>query len=494
MLKNIVVVGGGTAGWLTALFAKHLFKNSSITLIESKTIGILGAGEGTTPSIISFLSRIGIDPYDLIVKTKGSIKQGISFENWNGDNKKYFHEFTAKNRFNNFSFLPIFSHDCYHYYIKNMISQKKDLTKYLYPAILSYKDKIDIKNVSFALHFDAVHLAEFLKNIALARGINRIEEDVFDVELNEKGFVEKIITKNKKVNVDFVFDCSGFKRLIIGKKYKTKWISYKKWLPMDSAIAFPMSIEDKVNPYTSAIAMKNGWIWKIPLQHRYGSGYVYDSNYINEQEALDEASNFFNKKLEIVNRFKFEAGRYENIWVNNCISIGLSSGFTEPLEATSLWLSTSHLEMLAHYLETMKFHNKKIVENFNIRVRENNDNVRDFIFYHYLTKRNDSLFWKDFKKNKFDLHKEIPLINNFINNENSIYDFTFQKGIVSFGIESHYQVGHGLDLLEIKKENWFDYQRPSIEDYFKTVNTVEKFDTMDHRQFLNRMNNGQRFF
>jgi tryptophan 7-halogenase len=491
-MKNITIVGGGTAGWLTALFLKHHFPKHNITLVESASIGILGAGEGTTPAFVGFLRAIGIDPYDLIVKTKGSIKQGISFENWNGDNKKYFHEFYVQNHLSHFSFEPHFTHTCYHFYIKKLISEKKNLDEYLYPSIISYKNKVDPRSVLFAIHFDAVVLADYLKDIGIQRGIKRVEGIVEDVSLNKKGFISEVILKNKKIKTDFVFDCSGFKRAILGKKLNTKWISYEKWLPMDSAIAFPMKPDKKVMPYTQAIAMKNGWIWRIPLQHRYGAGYIFDSNYTNETEALKEAEKYFKKKLKVVNRFKFSPGRFENVWVKNCIAIGLSSGFTEPLEATSIWLSVTHLETLRHYFSAMEDNNEDLIKNYNKLAAANNDNVKDFIFYHYLSKRNDSTFWKSFRKDRHHLYKEIPFLNNFIHNKATVYDFSFQYGPVGFGIESFHQVGHGLGLLNIHKENWFKNQKPTIEEYFNTIKVNEEKNSFDHRDFLNRLNNGIR--
>ena len=489
-MKNIVVVGGGTAGWLTALFAKKAFPKHKITLVESSSIGILGAGEGTTPSFVSFLRYLGINVYDLIRETKGSFKQGISFENWNNDNKKYFHEFNPYGELSHFSFNPLFDGDCYHFYVKNIISKNKKLDNYLYSSKISYKNKVDVKNILFAIHFDAVILADYLKKIGLERGIKRIEGTVEDVNLNEKGNVTEIITKDIKIKSDFVFDCSGFKRIIIGKKFKTKWISYDKWLPMNSAIAFPMEMDRKIIPYTQAISMKNGWVWRIPLQHRYGAGYVFDSNYITEDKALMEAEKLFNKKLNVVNKFKFEAGRYEKTWVNNCIAIGLSSSFTEPLEATSIWLSVTNLEMLKHYVTAIEDNNSNLINNYNNIVAKNNDNIKDFIFLHYLTKRNDSKFWEDFKKNRYNLYKEIDFINKFINNELTIYDFNFQTGSLSFGIKSFYQVAYGLGLLNINKENLFKYQKPDIKTYINNMKLNEKQFSMDHKKFLKRLKNG----
>tara|TARA_B100000035_G_scaffold310745_1_gene319108 strand:+ start:829 stop:2310 length:1482 start_codon:yes stop_codon:yes gene_type:complete len=493
-MKKIVVVGGGTAGWLTALYAKHIFPNKDITLVESNSIGILGAGEGTTPAFVGFLNGIGIDVYDLISQTNGSIKQGISFENWNGDNKKYFHEFYTTNNLNHFSFRPFFTSVCYHYYIKNLITQKQPLDNFLYPSRISYKNKVDPRNVLFALHFDANVLADYLKNIGLERGIKRVEGVVEDVELNSKGDVKTIITKNKKIKSDFVFDCTGFKRLIIGKIYKTKWVSYEKWLPMNSAIAFPMKPEKtKTIPYTQAICMKNGWIWKIPLQHRYGAGYIYDKNYTDETKALKEAETKLRKKLEVVNRFSFSAGRFEKIWVNNCIAIGLSSGFTEPLEATSIWLSVTHLEMLRHYQGGMNNNDQNLKDNYNKFVAENNDVVKDFIFLHYLSKRKDSKFWKDFQKKRFPLYKEIPFLNNFINNKHSIYDHNLMNGPLGFGIESFFQVGHGLGLLKFPKEEWYKTQQPTTKQYIERMKEAEKRSAMNHKEFLERLKRGVRF-
>ena len=491
-MKNITVVGGGTAGWLTALFANKVFPDSKVTVIESSSIGILGAGEGTTPAFIGFLTNIGIDPYDLLIKTGGSFKQGISFENWNGDKKKFFHEFYVNGVLRQFSLNPLFGSDCYHFYIKNLAANKKNLDDFLYPSLMSYKNKVDTRTISFAFHFDAVQIAEYLKKIAIDRGVIRVEGIMEDCNLDNKGFIKEIVLKNNKVKTDFVFDCTGFKRAIIGKKFKTKWISYEKWLPMNSAIAFPMKQDKQIKPYTQAIAMKNGWIWRIPLQHRYGAGYVFDSNYTTEDNALREAEKLFNKKLNVVNRFKFLAGRYEKIWVKNCIAIGLSSGFTEPLEATSIWLTVTHLDMLKHYTKAVFNHNQDLVDNYNNFAAVNNDNVKDFIFYHYLSKRNDSKFWKDFRKERHNLYKERPFLYNFIHNKGTVFDFSFQYGQVGFGIESFIQVGHGLGIVNIEKEKYLNNVKPDVLEYKKKMILAEQQSSMDHRQFLQRLKDGIR--
>jgi hypothetical protein len=201
--KKIIVLGGGTAGWLTALFINKKFPNFSITLIEGDTVGTIGVGEGTTPHIINFLKDIDIDPIHLIKNINGTIKNGISFENWNGDNKKYFHSFAAKNNLYNFNISPIFGYDCYDFYLKNLIKNKLDFNEYVYGAKISYENKIDLNNISYAVHFDTTALSNYLKPIAIKRGINFITGDFKNVNNDNNGFITSLSLTNKKLPIIF---------------------------------------------------------------------------------------------------------------------------------------------------------------------------------------------------------------------------------------------------------------------------------------------------
>lgn len=486
---NLLVLGGGTAGWITALFLRKIFPDFKIDLVQSKDVGIIGVGEATTPHIVNFLRSVDIDPIDVINFTSGSIKNGISFENWNGDWKRYFHSFADK--VTNFEIPNIFDGYCNDFYLKSLINNQSDFEKYVYQINLAYQNKVDLDRTNWALHFDANKFAEYLEMIGKKRNINVIEGNLKSATNDENGNI-KIITleSGQQFNVDFVFDCSGFARLLIGKHYGEKWISYSKYLPMKKAIPFWLeNEEDKIEPYTSSIAMKYGWIWKIPLQHRIGSGYIFDSNYIDENQALDEAEHFFHRKLKINKIISFDAGKFENFWVKNCISVGLSSSFIEPLESTSLFLSVGQLELLKHFVNEMFSPSVSGIKLFNEIVSNNMDDTLNFVYLHYITKRKDSNFWKSFKDNYPVPEKLKSLLEILKENNVRYFDIDNVKTTVSFPQYSFLQVCNGLEIFE-NKINFHGYGNltPSTETYKKIVDELSS-NSPDHKIFLQSIKN-----
>jgi tryptophan halogenase len=484
--KKLTILGGGTAGWLTALYLKKIFPKYNVILIESKKIGIIGVGEATTPNIVYFLQYLNIDILNLLKETKGAIKNGINFENWNGDNKKYFHGFFEN--LVNFSLPPIFESNCFSYYLNNLINKKLDFNKYTYNAKISYEYKIDLKNICYALHFDTNLLSDYLEKIAISRGVKYVNGEFKNVSVDKNNNITKISLKNNLIfDCDFIFDCSGFNRLLIGKHYKIKWKSYKKHLPMKKAIPFWLENDKKIEPYTTALAMKYGWVWKIPLQHRIGSGYIFDSNYINEEQALNEVEKKLNKKIKVNKIINFEAGRFEKFWHKNCISLGLASSFIEPLESTSIFLTIQQLLNLNHFINDLFNQNEKSISLFNEMVNKNMDETLNFVYLHYITKRKDSLFWKNFKKDylpppefkdKLDLLKE----NNL-----KFFDIDEVKKTAFFPLSSYLMVANGLDLFTKKINiNYYENITPNINQYLNLINDKSK-EAIDHSEFLNKL-------
>jgi tryptophan halogenase len=486
--NNFVVLGGGTAGWLTALFLQQTFSDSNITLIRSKEIGIIGVGEATTPNISNFLQFLRIDFKDLINHTNGTIKLGINFKNWNGDNKDYFHAFS--DNITEFRIPKMFASQCEEFYIKNLINKKLPLEEYQYNTKLAYSKKIDLDRTNWALHFDATALANFLEKIGTSRNIKVIEGEYNFSNLDEQGFVKSVVLKDeRKIELDFIFDCSGFKRLIIGELYKQKWISYKKHLPMKKGIPFWLEKEVETEPYSTAIAMKFGWIWKIPLQHRTGSGYIFDSDYINEDQALAEAEQYFNQKLNVNRVIDFEPGRFENFWVKNCIAFGLSSSFVEPLEATSIFLTIGGLETLRYFFNELSNPTEIGIKLYNEIVGNNMDSTLDFIYLHYVTKRKDSAFWKNFKDNHPPTER-IKDILYLLNSGNIRSQNIVQANTPThFNMTSFLLVANGLGIM--KKEwvpEYYENLNPSINDY-KTMIDYHFIHSINHHEFLNSIKN-----
>lgn len=453
--RNIVIVGGGTAGWLTALYMKKIFdRDANISLIESEEIGIVGVGEGSTPNLPGMLYFLGINFRDFVAKTNATHKLGLSFENWNGDGRKYYHPFGTYNvqydwmSDDNISIFPKYIG----YLEKNKIDYQKlilsnRLANSNYSPLLKELDNGVENSVNYAFHFDATLLAKFLRKIAEQRKIKRIEGKVDNFALNKSGTIKKIVLKDGTfIPCDFVFDCSGFNRLIIGRLFNTKWISYTPSLKVNTAITFQLPhTSDKIFPYTKAIAMKYGWMWQIPLHNRIGCGYIFDDNYTNVDDAKKEVESFLNSKINFVKEIKFSAGRFENVWVKNCVSVGLSSGFTEPIEATSIFTTINQLLALnVDSIEKCISGDVEVSETYNKKFSEFNDLNKDFLQYHYFTKRSDTLFWKDYFKTSI---KSDTLLSKIEDWKNSVPNYLqYQKE--PFNFYSWINVGIGIGMID----------------------------------------------
>ena len=484
MNKKLVVLGGGTAGWLTALFFKKHFPAADVTVIQSNDIGIVGVGEATTPRILGMLENLNINYIELLKETRGTIKNGISFENWNGDGKKYFHGFDEK--LSDFVIPNIFNYGCFDFYLKNLINKKNDLNEYNYSAKVSYEDKVDLNNINIALHFDTNLLSKYLQKVGTERLIKTIEGRFQNVITDENNFIRKIVLEDgTEILCDFVFDCTGFARLLIGKHYNTPWKSYKDNLPMKKGIPFYLDYNGSIPPYTQAIAMKYGWCWKIPLQHRFGSGYIFDSDYIDENQALDEAEQFFGTKIKVNRVIPFEAGRYEQYWVKNCMALGLSSSFIEPLESTSIFLTIKQLFATTQYFNEFERCDEKSIKQFNDLCAGVMDDALNVVYLHYMTKRDDSPFWKDFRNNYKPPEKFVELLEKLKESNVRYTDITTPDA--PFVLYSYLQIANGLDLFEKPFDNTnYENTIPTINQYKQMINDAVR-TAIDHKEFLKNL-------
>jgi len=492
--KKIVVLGGGIAGWMTALFCRKTFPLASITVIENTSLGTVGVGEGTTVGFTHFLNEIGLDEFDVMREAGGTIKSGISFENWNGDNKKYFHSFRGEDVF---SLPPHFDGGCEKYYLQTLIKEGLDFNEYVYVSRLAYRNELDLYKVPIALHMDNFKLGTYLRSIGEKRNIICVDGNFSHVGVDENNFIQKLcLDDGRYFECDFVFDCSGFAKLLIGKYYKTSWRSYKDFLPMDKAIAFTLESEKDVKPYTQSIAMKYGWMWKIPVKDRIGAGYVFDSNYLTDEEAIDEAQQFLGQTLSKVRPISFDAGNHEKFWVKNCISIGLASNFIEPLEATSLDIVASQLIALKWSLNHIFKYNEKTIASYNETLVKWLEGITQFIYLHYLTKRSDTEFWATFQERH-------PVPQNFEGvlqsiYENNLIDRDLQsvaigstlsaEPILYFGSLDYLEVYNGLEIFKqpIDMEG-YENLTPSVVEY-KEMNDARISDSTiitKHTDFLN---------
>lgn len=391
---KFVVLGGGTAGWLAALNLKKFMPYCTVTVVASSEIGILGAGEGTTPHFMEMLERLDIKEEEFFNNCRATYKRSIKFTNWNGDGSEYDHPFW------------------------------------------------DNKH---ALHFDARLTADYLKSVAISRGVNYIDNTISKVgSVDSEGNILSLVFMDATgIELDFLIDCSGLKRKIIGEFYKSEWISYANHLPAKRAIPFFLPREESdTQDYTGAIAMKNGWAWKIPVQGRFGCGYVFDSDFCTDDEAIDEIKQMFGD-VEIPTKFNFEAGCYKDTWIKNCVAIGLSAGFTEPMEATSIWIQVQSLKALIEILPRYIRDGHLATKYYNEAVREMNNNLMVFLHLHYLTKRDDTEFWKTFTT-KNSTPEELLKMRDIINTRALTDTDVETSNIPTFQMNSWMTVGQGV--------------------------------------------------
>jgi tryptophan halogenase len=509
-LKNIVILGGGTAGWITALYVKRVLPDSSITLIESDEIGILGAGEGSTPHLVNFLDFVGIPASKLIKEADATIKNGIKFTNWKNDNSFYYHGFHI---FNNLGFdgcniheraLSINSGFTSSIAIDGNVEEFSVISKISeenkVPFI--YKSQMESNPVDnilkydsmsmFSLHFNAVMLADSLRTIAISRGVTRIEGIVDSIKEDKNKDISEVSVGNKNFPVDFIFDCSGFSKVIIGKHYKSKWKSHSDKLPVDSALPFfiPINSEDPIPAYTESIAMKYGWMWKIPTKERFGCGYVYDSSLISEEEARKEIEDYLGYEPIYPRKekgsFRFSAGYYETPWVNNCIAVGLSSGFIEPLEATSIWVTLQTLQNALSNVEVMASLDPRNARDFNKNFCSMSDAVVNFVYLHYMSGRTDTEFWK-----KFTVENSPEYIKNMMNTwEYRLPQFEDFNRDPVWSMNSWVAVASGIDRLNLdlfKKAFEISFAQREASSFYKEAkerHIMVKDLCVDHRIFL----------
>ena len=424
-IKNVVIVGGGSAGWMTAAYlSKALGECIHITLVESSNITKLGVGEATFSSIKAFFDFLDLQENEWMPKCNATYKMAIKFVNWNAEGRHFYHPFE---RYDVIDGFPISE-----WWLKlKKDKEPLDYACFMTPMLCDYQKSpryIDGKvfdnrvqqlfsnehNVEkrlitlgeaegqypFAYHFDANLLARFLRDYAMERGVRQIVDDVADIKLEEDGSIRHIYAqKHGSLSGDLFVDCTGFRGLLINKALKEPFISYSKSLLCDSAIATKVPIDVKkngINPYTTATALSSGWAWEIPLYGRNGAGYVYSSAFISEARAEKEFRHYLGEASNNCETFhiKMRVGRNRNSWVKNCVAIGLSSGFVEPLESTGIFFIQNGIEELINHFPSKTF-NEDLIKNYNKAVANCIDGVRDFLVLHYFTnKRVDTEFWK----------------------------------------------------------------------------------------------------
>lgn len=510
---KIVVVGGGTAGWLSALYAQKFIPYADVTVIASKEIGILGAGESTTNTFIDLLNLLDIPVVDIYKHAKGTVKLATKFMNWHGDGTSYifgFNDMLPSILGNNDKTI-----DLVHL---RMAADGKNADELQLTHFLAKENKIKCnKNTNetygdYAVCFDARKLAFYLQTVAMNRGVKLIDDKVIKINNGQNDFIESFdLASEINVPADFVFDCTGFNRLIIGKHYGSVWNSYKKHLPVDRAIPFfiDMKENEEIPPYVQAIAMKYGWMWKIPVQGRYGSGYVFDSSFATDEQIIEELTEYLGYTPKIPTKFSFTAGSYEKVWIKNCLAVGLSAGFVEPLESTSLYVSScilrSFISSPSDIFEKLTSIDESKKEYFNKIIKKINDDVLNFIYLHYVTNRNDTEFWKNFRKNNPE-PKFFSIFDEFCKSTfPKEHDFKYlhqldfrEEAFTPFRPSNYYIVGLGVNFfdkevarheLEYYKED-INYKKRHTGDVIETYKSIVS-ECYSHKEYIELLiNNG----
>ncbi len=404
-ISKIVIVGGGTAGWMTAAALSRYLPpdQTQIVLIESEDIGTIGVGEATIPQIATFNRMLGIDENDFVRETQGTFKLGIEFRDWGRIGDRYFHPFGEYG-------FDLEGTEFHHFWRRdNGAGETHSLNSYSLNASAAYAGRFVrpdgdprsvLSKMGYAFHFDATLYAGYLSRFAQARGVKRIEGKVVQVrQVADTGFIERVqLEDGREFDGQLFIDCTGFYGLLIEQTLQAGYQDWRRWLPMDRAVALPCESVEAPRPYTIATARDAGWTWRIPLQHRVGNGHVYCSEHLDADAALETLLQALDgAPLAEPRHLRFVTGRREKLWVNNCVAIGLSAGFLEPLESTSIHMIQSGVAKLLALFPDTAF-NPVERDEYNRLLSVSFQHIRDFIILHYVASdRTDTPFWRRMK-------------------------------------------------------------------------------------------------
>lgn len=457
-IRKIVIVGGGTAGWMSAApLAQRLGKVCQIVLVESPDIGTVGVGEATLPTIRYYNRALGLDGADFVKKTQATFKLGIEFRDWGHVGNRFFHGFG--------DFGPAIENRSPTMHWLRLARELKDMPSYeewSVATVMARNQRFTLPSgptpavtnaFSYAFHFDAGLYAGYLRDYATARGVTRIEGMITDVEQHpESGFITAVqLRDGRRVEGDLFIDCSGFRGLLIEGVYQAGYDDWSAMLPSNSALAVPCAKVEQLTPYTTSTAKSAGWTWRIPLQHRTGNGHVYCDAFTTHDEAARVLlEGLDGDAIGEPRPLRFTTGRRRKSWIKNCVAIGLSSGFLEPLESTSINIIENAVGWLIQYFPDRDCR-PELADEFNRLVSARYEFVRDFIILHYkLTNRTDSEFWRycanmpipDTLRHQIELFRETGRI--------VLYDTE------GFSEASHFAMLMGLGVVPKAVDPWVD--------------------------------------
>jgi tryptophan halogenase len=491
-LRHVIIVGGGTAGWMTAAALSRFLTDgyTKVTVVESDAIGTVGVGESTIPQMRIFNRTLGLDENEFVKKTQATFKLAIEFHNWGKLGDLYYHPFGPYG-------LDMEGVSFHAFWLRlDAMGEAAPLDDYSLQALAARQAKfmrgIDAGNsplsyIAYAFHFDAFLYARFLRGFAEERGVVRKEGKIVDVvQRSEDGFIQSItLESGEKLEADFFVDCSGFRGLLIEQTLKAGYDDWSHWLPNDRAVTVPCANGGARNAVTRATARPAGWQWRIPLQHRIGNGHVYSSAHISDDEATATLlGNLDGEPLAEPWMLRFKAGRRKKSWVKNVCAIGLSAGFMEPLESQSIFLIQVGIARLLAMFPDRR-HSQVEVDRYNRTMQYEYERVRDFIVLHYnTTTRNDTPYWDyvrtmqapDTLTEKLDIFKAHGRI--FRENEELFNDTSWFAVMMGQGLRpsAHDPMADAMPADELRK------RLASIRTTI--MNSVEQMP--DHHDFIAR--------
>jgi tryptophan halogenase len=482
-LEKITISGGGTAGFVSALILKTRFPDKQINVILSKKIGIIGVGEGSTEHWNEFMKYIDVSFQQVIQECDATFKCGIMFRGWAEND--YLHSIGQESVFHNGQY-PI----NYGYLISNKAPNKEFNSSFNWENKIAteYLDDNNTQTPFNQFHFNTNKLNDFLTKLAISRGIDIINDEILDVELNGDGEIAHLICENGNYESDFFIDCTGFKRILMNK-LGAKWQSYSKYLKMKSAIVFPIGDTEEYNLWTTAQAMDYGWMFKIPVWGRSGNGYIFDSDYITPEQAKLEVEKFIGHEIDIGKHITFDPGALDKVWIKNCCAVGLSASFVEPLEATSIGTSIQQTFLLMHRLPN---YDNNTIDRYNKDVNDILINIRDFVLLHYITKKQNTIFWHDvsklelpdtLKNNLERWNKNLPIFDDF----NDITSYRL------FNFVNYLQIMAPLGLFDIEKiKEEYNMMSSFVKNKSKDILHNLKIEematlTIGHKEFIKKI-------
>lgn len=468
---KIVIVGGGTAGWIASLFLAERnirddgYKPFDITVIESPKIPIIGAGEGSTGAMVGLLKdklkRLkGIDQIQFLKRANATIKLGINVKDWNGDGKNFLEPLQPASTAN--QNLDIDYHLASLYGESHLASPTGVIWDEALVPFYTGSNNNMLDGGGFAYHFDAHKVGEYFKEVAIENGVKHISAEVVETVLDSNtGNLSKLSLDNGEViESELWFDCTGFNRVLINA-VGGKWKSYSEFLPANKAMPYihPYEKDEIIKPETLAWAMPNGWMWQIPTQERYGCGYVYSDKFVTDEQALKEMEEITGRKINPIRVLSFDPGRMEEVWIKNVVAVGLSSHFLEPLEATSIHSTIVQMDVFSRiYLgifaqETFYEMNRKKYNTFFAKMV---DDFADLIRIHYVTKRQDSEFWRYVNNELPKTNKVNEIIEISKYRTPNFYDWDTFPGASGWGVWATILTGLGILEKEVISNNFWN--------------------------------------